>query len=145
MKFSNTLEPLNLLKELQVEESVRFHLDWVPFINILLLIFALCCLSSRWLCPPSLQLHLPSVAKSVAYLDSMPVQNVLLIDANKRVFFNRNLYTQENLDELLQEDFQNLSLLVQVDESVPLDFVITILNKLYERGCQSVQMAVNTL
>ena len=89
MKALNSFEPLELGSYLERSEVKSLSLDWVPFVNVLVLGLGLFLLSSKWLCPPGLQLFLPKISTlGMAYQSSLPLTDVLILDQNMRIFYN---------------------------------------------------------
>ena len=72
MKSVNTLELLGLNAQLELSEANSLSLEWVPYVNLLVLMFGLVLLNSRWLCPPGVQLQSPKVSTASAYETALP-------------------------------------------------------------------------
>ena len=138
----NSYEPLGLLHEMQSSEQ-SLPLNWVPCVNLLALVVGMLLLSSHWLCPPGLNLHLPVTSQGVAFANPFPVQDSLMIDREGRVFFHRKLYNAETLVELFRENFQVQCLLLKVDTQAPLELMMRVISNAYQCGCRQIQMAVN--
>lgn len=137
MKAVNSLEPLGLNAQLELSETNTLSLQWVPYVNLLALAFGLLLLNSRWLCPPGIQLQLPKTSVASAYGTALPVDDVLIIDADKRLFFHHRPYDFSQLEQLFSKK-KNDALLLQADEHLPLAYVLQIMTVARKCGYRSV-------
>ena len=142
MKSVNTLEPLGLNAQLELAEVNTLSLEWVPYLNLLVLMFGLVLLNSRWLCPPGVQLQLPKVSTVSAYGTALPAGDVLLMDADKRLFFRHKPYNFAELEQVFSKKKSD-SLLLKADERLSLGDVLHITISAKEHGYRSVQLAVD--
>ncbi len=143
MKLINSFERLGLLSQLELLNVNALPLRWVPFVNVLTLGFGLFLLSSKWLCPPGLQVSLPKVSSGTAYTSALPIGDVLMVDGQLRIFFNRKCYNFNQLEHLFDVRTCNIErLMLQVDESVALKNVLAIIDKAKVFGYKSVVVSV---
>ncbi len=146
MKAVNSFESLELRAHLDCSEADALPLEWVPFVNVLTLAFGLFLLSSKWLCPPGLQLFLPKVSNvSMAYHAALPLNDVLILDHDMRIFYNRKLYNFDQVDQLFKDVRLKEGLVLQVDKSIALEYVLLVMVQAKLCGYKTVQIAVNTL
>lgn len=142
MKAVNSLEPLGLNAQLKRSEANSLSLQWVPYVNLLVLAFELLLLNSRWLCPPGIQLQLPKTSIASAYGTALPVGDVLIVDADKRLFFHHRPYDFSQLEQVFSKK-KNGALLLQADERLPLAYVLQIMTVARECGYLSIQISVS--
>ena len=142
MKAVNSLEPLGLNAQLELSEANTLSLEWVPYVNLLVLAFGLLLLNSRWLCPPGIQLQLPKTSVASAYGTALPVCDVLIIDADKRLFFHHRPYDFSQLEQVFSKK-KNDTLLLQADEHLPLAYVLQIMTIAKKCGYLSIQVGMN--
>lgn len=140
MKAVNSLEPLGLNAQLELSETDTLSLQWVPYVNLLVLAFGLLLLNSRWLCPPGIQLQLPKTSVASAYGTALPVNDVLIVDADKRLFFHHRPYDFSQLEQVFSKK-KNDALLLRADERLPLAYVLQIMTVARKCGYRSVQLA----
>lgn len=140
MKAVNSLEPLGLNAQLKLSEANTLSLQWIPYVNLLALAFGLLLLNSRWLCPPGIQLQLPKTSVASAYGTALPIDDVLIIDADKRLFFHHRPYDFSQLEQLFLKK-KNDTLLLQADEHLPLAYVFQIMIVARKCGYRSIQLA----
>ena len=142
MKAVNSLEPLGLRAQLELSEANSLSLQWVPYVNLLALAFGLLLLNSQWLCPPGIQLKLPEISTALAYGTARPVDDVLIVDADKRLFFHHRPYDFSQLEQLFSKK-KNNALLLQADERLPLAYVLQIVIIARKCGYRAIQMLRN--
>ena len=142
MKGVNSLEPLGLNAQLELSEANTTTLQWVPYINVLALAFGLLLLNSRWLCPPGIQLKLPQISVASAYRTALPVDDILIVDADKRLFFHHKPYDLSRLEQLFLKKKTDF-LLLKVDERLPLAIVLQIMTVARKHGYRSIQLATD--
>ena len=146
MKALNSFEPLELGSYLERSEVKSLSLDWVPFVNVLVLGLGLFLLSSKWLCPPGLQLFLPKISTlGIAYLSSLPLTDVLILDQNMRIFYNRKLYRFDQISQLFKNSNAKAGLVLQIDKSIALEHVLALVEQARTWGYKTIQIAVNSL
>ena len=146
MKALNSFEPLELGSYLERSEVKSLSLDWVPFVNVLVLGLGLFLLSSKWLCPPGLQLFLPKISTlGIAYLSSLPLSDVLILDQNMRIFYNRKLYRFDQISQLFKNSNAKAGLVLQIDKSIALEHVLALVEQARTWGYKTIQIAVNSL
>lgn len=146
MKTSNSFEPLELRSHLEYLDVNSLPLNWVPFVNVLVLGLGLFLLSSKWLCPPGLQLFLPKVSTSeMAYQSALPITDVLILDQDMRIFFNRKLYNFDQVKQLFKNSDSKRCLTLQVDKSIALEYILILMEQAHACGYKTVQIAVNSL
>ena len=92
MKTTNSFERLGLLSQEILAGKNTLPLQWVPYCNLLVLAFGILLLSSKWLCPPGIQLQLPTATSSVALQTAYPLNHAIIVDERGFIFFERNLY-----------------------------------------------------
>ena len=141
MKAVNSLEPLGLNAQLKRSEANALSLQWVPYVNLLVLAFGLLLLNSRWLCPPGIQLKLPEISTALAYGTALPVDDVLIVDADKRLFFHHRPYDFSQLEQVFSKK-KNDALLLQADERLPLAYVLQIMTVAGKCGYRSIQVGI---
>ena len=142
MKAVNSLEPLGLNAQLKLSEANTLSLQWVPYVNLLVLAFGLLLLNSRWLCPPGIQLQLPKTSVTSAYGTALPVDDVLIVDADKRLFFHHKPYDFSQLEQVFSKK-KNNALLLQADERLPLAYVLQIMTVARKCGYRSIQLGTS--
>ena len=146
MKTSNSFELLELRSCLERSEANTLPLNWVPFVNVLVIGLGLFLLSSKWLCPPGLQLFLPKVSTlEMAYQTSLPLMDVLILDQNMRIFYNRKLYNFDQIKQLFKNADIKQGLVLQIDKSIALEYVLILMEQAHACGYKTVQIAVNAL
>lgn len=145
MKTINSFECLGLLPQEILAEKNTFPLHWIPLGNLFVLIFGLLLLSSKWLCPPGIQLQLPMVTTSVALQTPYPLDRVVIVDERNFIFFERKVYDFEHLDVLFSEPINTEEVLwLVIDKSIMWEKVLKLLEHAHIRGYKSVQLAVAT-
>ena len=142
MKAVNSLEPLGLRAQLELSEANSLSLQWVPYVNLLALAFGLLLLNSRWLCPPGIQLQLPKTSVPSAYETALPVDDVLIVDADKRLFFRHRPYDFSQLEQVFSKK-KNDTLLLQADEHLPLAYVLQIMTVARKCGYRALQLGTS--
>ena len=146
MKTFNSFELLGLRSILERSEVNTLPLNWVPFMNVLVLGLGLFLMSSKWLCPPGLQLFLPKVSTlGIAYQSSLPLTDVLILDQNMRIFYNRKLYNFDEIHEVFKGSNAKNGLILQIDKSIALEYVLILMEQAKLCGYKTIQIAVNTL
>ena len=141
MKAVNSLEPLGLYAQLKLSEANTLSLQWVPYVNLLVLAFGLLLLNSRWLCPPGIQLQLPKTSIALAYGTALPVDDVLIVDADKRLFFHHRPYDFSQLEQVFSKK-KNDTLLLQADERLPLAYILQIMTVARKCGYRAIQVGI---
>lgn len=144
MKAVNSLEPLELNAQLELCEANTLSLQWVPYLNLLVLAFGLLLLNSQWLCPPGTQLQLPKTSIASTYGTALPIDDVLIIDADKRLFFHHKLYDFSKLEQVFLKKKTN-ALLLQADKRLPLAYMLQIMTIAKKCGYRSIQVGVNAV
>ena len=142
MKAVNSLEPLGLRAQLELSEANSLSLQWVPYVNLLALAFGLLLLNSRWLCPPGIQLQLPKTSVASAYGTALPVDDILIIDADKRLFFHHRPYNFSQLEQVFSKKKNNV-LLLQADGRLPLAYVLQIMTIARKCGYRAIQVGTS--
>ena len=142
MKAVNSLEPLGLNAQLELSKANTLSLQWVPYVNLFALAFGLILLNSQWLCPPGIQLQLPKTSLASAYETALPVGDVLIVDADKRLFFRHRPYDFSQLEQVLSKK-KNDALLLQADERLPLAYVLQIMTIAKRCGYRSIQVGMS--
>ena len=142
MKAVNNLEPLGLNAQLELSEANTLSLEWVPYVNLLVLAFGLLLLNSQWLCPPGIQLQLPKTSIAFAYGTALPVDDVLIVDADKRLFFHHRPYDFSQLEQVFSKK-KNDTLLLQADKHLPLAYVLQIMTIAKKCGYLSIQLGLD--
>lgn len=143
MKTSNSFEPLSLRKHLEDATEKALHLDWCPFFNVIVIVFGLFLLSSKWVCPPGVQIHLPKVKSSLAYNNALPSEDVVVIDKELRVFFNNRFFHSQQILSLFHGKHEQDTLILKADETVPIGFILKISEQARANGYKTVQIAVD--
>lgn len=145
MKLINSFERLGLLARLEMLEVNSLPLRWIPFVNVLTLGFGLFLLSSKWLCPPGVQIDLPKISSGVAYQSVMPMEDTLIVDHQSRVFFNRRFYDFNQLEHLFDTKVVGDHLILQIDENINLKNILKIIEQAKISGYKSITIAVINL
>ena len=146
MKAVNSFERLGLGVHLEQSEANALPLQWVPFVNVLLLGFCIFLLSSKWLCPPGIQLFLTKVSvESMAYRSALPLSDMLILDHDMRIFYNRKLYNFDQLLHVFKDSDRKEGLVLQIDKSIALECVLLLMEQAKACGYKTVQVAVNAL
>jgi len=143
MKAVNSLEPLGLNAQLELSEANTLSLQWIPYVNLLVLAFGLLLLNSRWLCPPGIQLQLPKTSVASAYGTALPVDDILIVDADKRLFFHHRPYAFSQLEQVFSKK-KNDTLLLQADEHLPLAYVLQIMIVAKKCGYRAIQVGTDS-
>ncbi len=141
MKFVNTLEPIGLRAQLELSECSSVSLQWVPYVNLCVLAFGMFLLSSKWLCPPGIPIETPHFNLSWSYQYALPAEEVLMVDAQARVFFRHHQYDFSQRDQAFSAPIPR-SLLLRLDKHLPFQQVLDILSTAKEQGITSLQVAV---
>lgn len=142
MKAFNNLEPLGLNAQLELSEANTLSLQWVPYLDLLVLAFGLLLLNSRWLCPPGIRLQLPKTSVASAYGTALPVDDILIVDADKRLFFHHRPYAFSQLEQVFSKK-KNDTLLLQADEHLPLAYVLQIMTAARKCGYRAIQVGMD--
>ena len=142
MKAVNSLEPLGLYAQLEFSEANTLSLQWVPYVNLLVLAFGLLLLNSQWLCPPGIRLQLPKTSVASAYGTALPVDDILIVDADKRLFFHHRPYAFSQLEQVFSKK-KNDALLLQADERLPLAYVFQIMTVARKCGYRAIQLGID--
>ena len=142
MKAVNSLEPLGLNAQLELSEANTLSLQWIPYVNLLALAFGLLLLNSRWLCPPGIQLQLPKTSIALAYGTALPVDDILIVDADKRLFFHHRPYDFSQLEQVFSKK-KNDALLLRADERLPLAYVLQIMTVTRKCGYRAIRVGTN--
>ena len=143
MKTSNSFEPLALRGAMEDATENTLHLDWCPFINLIFIGFILYLLSSKWICPPGVQVHLPKLNNSVAYSTALPSEDVLVIDKDLRIFFNHQLFNFQQVGSLFLKKSRHGVLTLKLDDTVPVGYVLKISEQARMSGYRTIQIAVD--
>ena len=145
MKINNFFERLGLLSQEVLAEKNTLLLPWVPYCNLLVLAFSLCLLSSKWLCPPGIQLQLPTATTSVALRTPYPLKHAIIVDARGFIFFDRNVYDFEHLEDLFSDPIDTEEVLwLIIDKHIAWEKVLKLFEQAHFHGYKSVQLAVAT-
>lgn len=145
MKSISTLEPLELVSHWERAATIHtWGWQWIPYINVLTLIFGFVLLSSHWLCPPGIPVAIPAVAQSMSYQYARPFRESITIDADLHIFFNHCLYDFTQLEQVFRAiPSSDGTLLLKADGQVPLSKVLELISFAKTHGWRSVQLAVN--
>lgn len=143
MKTSNRFEALSLRTHLEDATEKALHLEWCPFINIIVIGFGLFLLSSKWVCPPGIQVHLPKTENSLAYNSVLPAKDFISVDKDLRIFFNNRFCHLQQISTLLPEAPKQDALVLKADENVSMGYVIKIFEYLRKKGYKTIQIAVD--
>ena len=145
MKANNSFERLGLLSQEILAEKNTLSLHWIPYCNVLVLAFGLLLLSSKWLCPPGIQLQLPTATTSVALQTPHPLNHAIIVDARGFIFFERKVYDFEHLEDLFSNPIETEEVLwLIIDKSIAWEKVLKLFEHAHFRGYKSVQLAVAT-
>lgn len=145
MKVTNSFERLNLLSEEILAEKNMLPLQWIPYCNLLVLAFGLFLLSSKWLCPPGIQLQLPAATSSGALQTPYPLKRAIVVDARGFIFFERKVYNFDHLEELFSDPIDSEEVLwLIIDKHIAWEKVLKLFEHAHFRGYKSVQLAVAT-
>lgn len=143
MKATNSFERLNLLSQEILAEKNIFPLQWIPYCNLLVLAFGLLLLSSKWLCPPGVQLQLPTATTSVALQTAYPLNHAIIVDGRGFIFFERKVYDFEHLEDLFSDPIDTEEVLwLIIDKRIAWEKVLKLFEHAHFRGYKSVQLAV---
>lgn len=145
MKTTNSFERLGLLSQEILAEKTTFPLQWVPYCNLLVLVFGVLLLSSKWLCPPGIQLQLPTATTSVALQTPYPLNHAIIVDARGFIFFERKVYDFEHLEDLFSGSLDTEEVLwLIIDKHIAWEKVLKLFEQAHFHGYKSVQLAVAT-
>ena len=145
MKATNSFERLGLLPQEILAEKSFLPLYWIPYCNMLVLAFCLVLLSSKWLCPPGIQLQLPTATTAVALQTPYPLRNAIIVDARGFIFFERKVYDFEHLEDLFLDPIDTEDVLwLIIDKSIAWEKVLKLFEQAHFHGYKSVQLAVAT-
>jgi biopolymer transport protein ExbD len=112
-------------------------------ISVLLFIFGLSLLGSRFVFSPGIEIELPR-AKGI---DLEATSGVLNLGPNGIIMFNNNILKIEDLSFVIEQflshkkDSSRAILLVCIDQWVPFGFVVRVTDILKSLGCQRIQIA----
>ena len=143
MKTSNSFEPLALRNHLEEATEKTLHLDWCPFVNVVVIGFVLLLVSSKWVCPPGIQIHLPKIKSSLAYNTALPSEDVVVIDKDLRIFFNHRFFHSQQVESLFHGEHGQDTLILMADAAVPLGYILKISEQARTNGYKAVQIAVD--
>lgn len=143
MKTSNSFELLSLRTHLEEATEKSLNLDWCPFVNVIVIGFGLFLMSSKWVCPPGIQIHLPKIKSSLAYNTALPSEDVVVIDKDLRVFFNNRFFHSQQLVSLFQKEHGRDTLILKADDAVPIGYILKISESARTNGYRNVQIAVD--
>ena len=144
MKTFNNFEPLGLRNHLENATEKTLHLAWCPFINVIVIGFGLFLLSSKWVCPPGVQIHLPTIKSRLAYTSALPSEDVVVIDSDLRIFFNHRFFNSQQIASLFHRAPDQDTLILKTDETVPIGYILKISEQARTHGYKTVQIAVDT-
>ena len=143
MKTSNSFEPLALRNHLEEVTENALHLDWCPFVNVIVIGLGLFLLSSKWVCPPVVQIHLPKIKSSLAYNTALPSEDVVVIDKDLRIFFNHRFFHSQQITSLFRGEHKQDTLILKADDAVPVGYILKISEQARTNGYKAVQIAVD--
>lgn len=143
MKTSSNFEPLSLRGHLEDATEKTLHLGWCPFVNVIVVGLGLFLLSSKWVCPPGVQVHLPKVKSSLAYGTALPAEDIVVIDKDLRIFFNNRFFHSQQVTELFHREHGQDTLILKADEAVPIGYILKISEQARTDGYKTVQIAVD--
>ena len=143
MKTTNSFEPLGLRNHLEEATERTLHLEWCPFVNVMVIGFGLFLLSSKWVCPPGVQIHLPKIKSSLAYNTALPSEDVVVIDKDLRIFFNNRFFHSQQIPTLFQKKHGQDTLVLKADDGVPVGYILKISEQARTSGYRTVQIAVD--
>jgi biopolymer transport protein ExbD len=118
-------------------------LEFSAVISVLLFIFGLWLLGSRFVFSPGIEISLPR-SKNI---DLQATSGVLNLGPNGIVMFDNLILKIENLSSTVErflsrkKDPSKIILLVCVDRWVPFGFVVQVTDILKSLGCQKIQIA----
>ena len=143
MKTSNSFETLALRSHLEDVTEKALHLDWCPFVNVIVIGFGLFLLSSKWVCPPGVQIHLPRIKSSLAYNTALPSEDMVVIDKDLRIFFNNRFFHLQQVASLFHKEHGQDTLILKADDAVPIGYVLKISELARTHGYRTIQIAVD--
>ena len=143
MKTFNSFEPLALRSYLENSTEKALYLGWCPFVNMIVIGFGLFLLSSKWVCPPGVQVHLPKLESSLAYTTALPSENVVVIDKDLRIFFNNRFFHLQQIPSLFHKVQDQDALILEADDSVPIGYILNISEQARVNGYKTIQIAVD--
>ena len=146
MKYVNSFEVLKLRAHLEWNVLSGLSLEWVPWINLIVIILGLFLVNSKWFCPPALQVSLPAVSTSLAFSTALPYEDVLWIDKELRIFFDHRIFDFSKLKQYFSTSVKSKkSLLLKIDQNVSLQMFLQIFELAKSSGYQNIQIAVESL
>jgi biopolymer transport protein ExbD len=118
-------------------------LEFSAVISVLLFIFGLSLLGSRFVFSPGIEIGLPQ-SKNI---DLQATSGVLNLGPNGMIMFDNHILKIEDLFAMVEQflshkkDPSNITLLVCIDQWVPFGFVIQVTDILKSLNCQKIQIA----
>jgi biopolymer transport protein ExbD len=120
--------------------------DNSSIIAVLLFIFGLSLLGSRFVFSPGTTIKIPKIK----HIDLQATSGILNIGLNNLLMFNNRILQLEDLaDEMVnflshKKSPENTTLLICIDRSVSFGFVIQVTDTLRSAGCKNIQIACDS-
>ncbi|MDR2200778.1 MAG: biopolymer transporter ExbD [Puniceicoccales bacterium] len=127
-------------------EKPNTKLDTNSIIAVLLFIFGLSLLGSRFVFSPGMEIRIPKVQN----IDLRNTAGILNIGMNGLLMFDNRILKLEELGEevslfLSHKKFpETITLLVCIDQSVSFGWIIRVIDVLKSAGCQNIQIACDS-
>ncbi|MDR1366314.1 MAG: biopolymer transporter ExbD [Puniceicoccales bacterium] len=134
------------LREFQSHRTLEkpdTSLEFSAVISVLLFIFGLSLLGSRFVFSPGIEIGLPQ-SKNI---DLQATSGVLNLGPNEMIMFDNHILKIEDLLATIEQflshkkDPSKITLLVCIDQWVPFGFVVQVTDILKSLGCQKIQIA----
>ncbi|MDR0417861.1 MAG: biopolymer transporter ExbD [Puniceicoccales bacterium] len=134
------------LREFQSHRTLEkpdTSLEFSAVISVLLFIFGLSLLGSRFVFSPGIEISLPQ-SKNI---DLQATSGVLNLGPNEMIMFDNHILKIEDLLATVEQflsrkkDPSKITLLVCIDQWVPFGFVVQVTDILRSLGCQKIQIA----
>ncbi|MDR1434858.1 MAG: biopolymer transporter ExbD [Puniceicoccales bacterium] len=127
-------------------EKPDTKLDNSSIIAVLLFIFGLSLLGSRFVFSPGIAIKIPKVKN----IDLQVTSGILNIGINGLIMFNNRILQLKELGEEVanflshKKSPEGTTLLVCIDKSVPFGIVIEVSDALKSAGCKNIQIACDS-
>ncbi|MDR1906688.1 MAG: hypothetical protein LBQ03_00465 [Puniceicoccales bacterium] len=124
-------------------EKPNTQLEMGAVISVLLFIFGLSLLGSRFVFSPGIEIKIPQVGN----IDLAATSGILNLGPNGIIMFDNHILKIEDLPTAVEQflvhklDPSKITLLVCVDQWVPFGFVAEVTDVLRSAGCSRIQIA----
>jgi biopolymer transport protein ExbD len=124
-------------------EKPNTQLEISAVLSVLLFIFGLSLLGSRFVFSPGIEMSLPQSK----HIDLQATTGILNLGLNGMIMFDHQILGIESLPAAVEQflahkkDISKITLLVCIDRWVPFGFVVQVIDALKSAGCLRIQIA----